>query len=138
MERQDVDAILRRINDQPLQVRELLNSWAAEAHSAGKAFSIRLRPGRRRWEIYRACLELVGLEDADMVRATIALVIPDAAQPAIPIGAAIGSLTIDEAVRLGEMAKAIKTSTPALSYDDDGTVHWADFDARKIARRLAG
>lgn len=109
-------------------VRAVLNQWAAEAHQIGRTFSLKLARTTRRLAIYEAVLALAALidsDDLDMVRATVALVHPDAAQLAVPIGHAIGALTLDQARRLADLASTV-VDTHTLTYQPDGTPVWTD------------
>jgi hypothetical protein len=144
VEAQDVDGITKRIDALDGAVRAVLNTWAGEAHQAGVGFNLRQKPSARRYAIYRACLELAHLIDAEapdddeQVRATVALIVPDAAQPAVPIGQALGALTLDEATRLAGCAAAVRTRHPALTYGDDGRPQWHTGDVKALIRSVAG
>lgn len=116
----DVDALRRRLLALDPVYQSLIGSWSAEANDAGRPVSLRQLPSRRRWSIARAMIFLAPLEDDDVVRACIACVIPDAAQPAVPVGAALSALTVDEAHRLAEIAKAITAGSLSLAFSDDG------------------
>jgi hypothetical protein len=110
------------------QARAVLDVLAKAAKDADRPFSIGAGPSRRRWHIYRALLRLgdhFGAElEADHVRATLALVIPEAAQPAVELGPAIGSLTVDEAMRLVQAAIAVIDQRPAIHIADDASPTW--------------
>lgn len=110
------------------QARALLDSLAKAANAAGHPFSIAAGPNRRRWHIYRALLRLgahfgADLSD-DLIRATLALALPEAAQLGVALGPAIGSLTHDEAQRFVQAAIAVINSDPALHFDDTGAPTW--------------
>lgn len=127
MEPQDVAAVVARVDRLTAEQRAVLNGWAKEANAAGVGFNLRLVPSQRRFEIYRACLrlaELIDGDDLDLCRATVAAVVLDVAQPAVPIGTALGSLTISEAELLVRVAEATRTENPALVYALDGAVTW--------------
>lgn len=123
-----VAELKRRAADLDPQARALLDTLAKAAKEADRPFSIGAGPTRRRWHIYRALLRLAGRFgaelEADHVRATLALVIPDAAQPAVELGPAIGSLTTDEAMRFVQAANAVIAQKPAIQIADDATPHW--------------
>lgn len=113
------------------QAFALLDTLARDAKVGGHPFSLGAGPTVRRWHIYRALLRLgahYGAElEADHIRATLALVIPDAAQLAVGLGPAIGSLTTDEAMRFVQAAVAVIAAAPtAPNIDDNGCPHWAD------------
>jgi hypothetical protein len=127
MEAEDVAAIVALVEALTPEQRATLNGWAKEANAAGVAFNLRLVPSQRRFEIYRACLrlaELIDDDDTDLCRATVAAVIPDVAQPAVPIGTALGSLTIAEAELLVRVAEAARAESPTLRYALDGAITW--------------
>lgn len=126
MDEEDVAAILKKVDDLDPAVRSVLNGWASEAHRAGVGFSIRMKPSQRRFEIYRACLNLAPLAgDADVVLAAIDYVQPDgqAAQLDEPIGLTLGRLTTDEANRLADAAHAVTSGRLVLNFRDDGTAY---------------
>lgn len=112
----------------PPQAKALLDSLAKAARDGEHPFSIGAGPSRRRWHIYRGLLRLAahfGDElEADHIRATLALVLPDAAQPGVALGPAIGSLTIPEAMRFVEAAVAVIGQQPALQIAEDGAPAW--------------
>jgi len=140
----EVAAITDQIEALTAEQRAVLNGWAREANEAGKAFNLRMVPSVRRHAIYRACLELAELieplsntsdddaerqeglaQDLDLCRATVAAVIPTAAFPTVPIGHALGSLTVAEAEQLAAVAVAARNGEAALTYDLEGGVRWA-------------
>lgn len=90
--------------------RARLEGVAREAHDTVGTFNIRVRPTRRRYDIYRALLLWTRLGwDADLVRAGLAMVTGDAAcqQPGIPLGAVVGMLTTEQATAFADMAAAV-------------------------------
>jgi hypothetical protein len=101
---------------------------------ASKTWRAPLGAGRtvRRWHIYRALLRLAAhfgddLHD-DFIRATLAMVLPEAAQPAVELGPAIGSLTLDEAQRFVVAAIAVIAAEPTITFDDAGAPSWLGVD----------
>ena len=50
--------------------------------------------------------------------------LPDAAQPGVALGPAIGSLTLDEAQRFVQAAIAVISTDAALHIDDTGQPRW--------------
>lgn len=125
------DECKRRAKALDPQAFALLDTLAREAKAGGHPFSLGAGPTMRRWHTYRALLRLgahYGAElEADHIRATLALVVPDAAQPAVSLGPAIGTLTVDEAMRFVEAAVAVIAAAPtAPTIDDNGCPHWAD------------
>lgn len=125
------DECKRRAKALNPQAFALLDGLARDAKAGGHPFSLGAGPTVRRWHIYRALLRLgahygAGLQP-DHIRATLALVLPDAAQPAVELGPAIGSLTTDEAMRFVQAAVAVIAVAPiAPTIDDNGGPHWAD------------
>ncbi len=93
---------------------------------AGRGFSLRTLASVRRFEILRAVVELVELITAEddfvfeVVRAVIGIAMGEELQPAHTIGAALGSLAIQAAQRLGELAMALGAGEIPLSFDDAG------------------
>jgi hypothetical protein len=100
-----------------------------EAARAERPFSI-AHPTKRRSHIYWALIRLgqhfgADLEE-DHVRASLALVLPEAAMPGVFLGHALGTLTLDEAKRLSEITTAAVGA--ALTYDDAGRPTWLGVD----------
>lgn len=121
-----------KADELPLQAKAVLGALTKQAHAAGYPFSIGAGRTIRRWHIYRALLRLAGhfgddLTD-DFIRATLALVLPEAAQPAVELGPAIGSLTIDEAQRFVQAAIAVIAANPTITFDDAGVPSWLGVD----------
>jgi hypothetical protein len=52
------------------------------------------------------------------------MVLPEAGQLAVPLGAAIGSLDPTEAARFLDMAIAVTVEDAALQFSDDGSPRW--------------
>lgn len=119
-----VTRLIERIDALPEPVRKQLNVWAAEAHKAGRAFSIKTRPSMRRYQIYKACLGLAEFEDDDLVMASLVSVVPSCIALGPSVGAVLGSLTIDEADELNSLLGSIKRDECALAYDPDGVARW--------------
>ena len=129
----DQHAVVRSKADAlPPQAKAVLGALTKEAHAAGYPFSIGAGRTMRRWHIYRALLRLAAhfgddLE-ADFIRATLAMVLPEAAQPAVELGPAIGSLTLDGAQRFVTAAIAVIRDNPTITFDDAGTPMWLGVD----------
>ncbi len=130
---EDQHATVRaRADALPPQAKAVLGALTKEAHAAGYPFSIGAGRTMRRWHIYRALLRIAAhfgddLE-ADFIRATLAMVLPEAAQPAVELGPAIGSLTLDEAQRFVVAAISVIASEPTLTFDDTGCPMWLGVD----------
>jgi len=122
-----------KADELPPQAKAVLGALTKQAHAAGYPFSIGAGRTIRRWHIYRALLRLAGhfgddLTD-DFIRATLAMVLPEAAQPAVELGPAIGSLTIDEAQRFVQAAIAVIAANPTITFDDaTGAPTWLGVD----------
>lgn len=115
------------------QARALLDAIAKEASAEGRPFSLGAGPTLVRWHVYRALLRLGAHYGADLtaehVRATVAMVLADAAYPGVRVGFAIGSMDIDEAQAFVRAAIAvISAEAPTIHIDDTGTVRWAGVD----------
>lgn len=115
------------------EARAVLDALAKQAAGVGRPFSVGAGPLLRRWHLYRALLRLAARFGAELtedhVRATVAVVLPEAAQPAVPLGPAIGSLDLAEAEALVHAALAVVgADRPAIQTDDTGAVRWAGVD----------
>ena len=78
------------------------DQWAKEANRSGNSISISRTPTRRKAEIVRAVLAWCAFDDAVMREALITVIGDDRVQPGFPVGAILGSLTLDEATRLAD------------------------------------
>lgn len=121
-----------KADELPPQAKAVLGALTKQAHAAGYPFSIGAGRTVRRWHIYRALLRLAAhfgddLHD-DFIRATLAMVLPEAAQPAVELGPAIGSLTLDEAQRFVVAAIAVIAAEPTITFDDAGAPSWLGVD----------
>jgi hypothetical protein len=95
-----VEAIRSTISTLDRVTLSQVNDWAAEAHAADRPFSLSRENARtqRRFEIMRAAIALSPYEP-DVQRAALGFVMGEEVQTTVTIGAALGSLTIDEAKR---------------------------------------
>jgi hypothetical protein len=95
---------------------EIVNDWLVQAEEAGRPWDPRTHRTVRRFEILRAVVawaKVAGDEyvrsalgpDDDIARCALSLVLGTEVQPALTTGAAWGSLTIDEARRMVELAR---------------------------------
>lgn len=123
-----VAEIRKRAGELDPQAKAVLDALAKEANAGGHPFSIGAGPLLRRWHIYRALLRLAAAFAAELddtiIRATLALVLPEAAQPGVRLGPAIGSLTIDEAMRFVQAAIQVIAQDAVLTIDDAGQPKW--------------
>jgi hypothetical protein len=116
----DVDALrgeFARLDD---RLRHDVARWAMEAGRAGRTWTMQKKGpvSRRRWEVSRAALALAALADGDdaIARAALALVLGEDDCQTHPIGALLGTLTIEEADRVAAIAQ-----TCTLTLSDDGS-----------------
>lgn len=98
-------------------------AWIAErtkeASSAKKSISLSQNRTVRRFQIAQALVRLSEFHDADdVVRAFIQLVAPEM-NPTSKIGAVLGGLTLDQALRLQKISDAIDTGVLTLSWDEN-------------------
>lgn len=102
-----------------------LRQLTVEAHDSGHSISIAALPSVRRFEIGRALVAIAeyGWDD-ELARALVAHVTGDDAiqQPGIPLGAAIGLLTIDQAQSLSDLTSRLATSEIVVGCRPDGTL----------------
>ena len=122
----DLKAMVKQLDP---KAYAMFDALAKEAHRAERPFSI-AHPTKRRSHIYWALIRLgqhfgADLEE-DHVRASLALVLPEAAMPGVFLGHALGTLTLDEAKRLSEITTAAVGA--ALTYDDAGRPTWLGVD----------
>lgn len=97
-----------------------LKRWVAEGKRAGRSWRITDHPVTRCRQIYRVAVRLSRwASDDDDVRTAIGVVLCDEVQPSVSVGKALGSLTIDEATRLIDVATALDGGA-AITFDDDG------------------
>jgi len=98
--------------------------WVKQGQEAGRTFSLRGTGGRlthRRSRIISAAVQLARWDcDDESARTAIALVIGEAVQPAVTVGAALGSLTTEEAERLIDVVVALEAGK-TISFSTDGT-----------------
>jgi len=125
----DLDALKSTIAGLSADQQALIGSWTSEAAAAGRTVSLRILASVRRWSIARAMVFLARLDEADVARAAMALVVPDAAQPSIPLGAIFGALSSDEANRLADIALAIPDGPLGIEYADGAVVITGDTSA---------
>jgi hypothetical protein len=85
-----------------------------------RGIAVAVHPSERRWLLARA-LVVLAHHGEEVMRAACALVIPDAAMPAVTIGSAMAAMTIDEATRLLGVAVALDAQELVLGFAADGT-----------------
>jgi hypothetical protein len=107
----------------------ILDTWHNEATTAQRSFSLRGIKSERRAEIICAALDVAAhLHDpsgAELVDAALRAVAGIDRQTGMTVGAALGSLTIDEARRLGELARAFGAGEVQPMTDETGAYRFA-------------
>lgn len=102
--------------------------WVVEGRDGGRPFHMRGAFGKlrqRRARLMAAAIHLARWDcDDDAARTAIGIVIGEAVQPAVTVGVALGSLTIEEADRLMATIAALDAGR-SLTFSDDGTPHLA-------------
>lgn len=105
---EDMIAALRQL---PPATIDTLEDIVGEAYRTVGSISLRPHSGRRRWEIYRAFVNLgrFGWDD-ELVRAALVTVTGDetAADPAISLGVVVGMLGLDQAIAFADLAARIE------------------------------
>ena len=118
--------------------RDGITALAAEAHTAGHSFSVRVQPSMRRVAIGEAlvtiwshcatndkAMEPLDNRARELCRALLEHVIDDPAvlQPAIPLGPVIGSLTCDQALRFNQLADTYANGDVAVMFTNSGRMY---------------
>lgn len=106
----EAQALRDRAQALPADAQQILRWIVTSAASAGYPIRLDDVPSLRRWLIVDALVtHLSHGWNEDTHRALVAAVTddPSVEQPAVPIGAVVGALTIDQARRLGEMTAAL-------------------------------
>lgn len=97
------------------------NRWVLEGQRGSRPFRFSGLQTTRRFHIYRSgARALAYATDDDGVRDLIGVVLGEPVQPAVKVGVALGSLTIEEAKRLADVVDALKAGA-TLTLADDGT-----------------
>jgi hypothetical protein len=114
----DVVTLRRRHAALPKAAKERVDQWVREGAAASRPWgmgkAIDAVP-RRRWECARASIGLARrTEDDEIARGWIALVVGEDAIQTHPVGALIGSLTIEEADQLAALAESHKDFAGAV------------------------
>lgn len=113
--------IARRDNlDPPAQ--QSLDRWAVEGHESDCGFSPRRLCSERRVAIVSAAITLAAWDpDDEAARVALGVVLGQEIQPAFTVGSVLGSLTLDEAKRLGTVARALALGEQTVTFDASGT-----------------
>lgn len=88
--------------------------------AAGTPLGLSTHRSTRRFAIARVVHAWAPFDD-ELARAGLAVVLGEEVQESITTGAAFIALTIDEATRLADMARALEAGSLTPSYGDDGT-----------------
>lgn len=83
----------------------------------------------RRFVITGALIAFADHTDDDLARALISIAIGEEVQPGHDLGDAIGTLTIDEATRLGHLARALNAGSLIPMWESDGVRITGDIQA---------
>ena len=112
--------------------RTWLGSIMAAAKAANRPINMTGAGGKkteRRFIIAGSLLALADHEDDDLARALVSIAIGEEIQPGHDLGDAIGSLTIDEATRLGHLARALNAGSLVPMWEANGVRITGDIDA---------
>ena len=118
-------ALARRFAELDDDARAAILTVTAAADAAGHPLSLKALPSVRRFEIGRALIDLAAYGwDDEVARALVAHVTDDPAveQPGVPLGAAVGRLTIDRARALSDLAARLASSDLVMGCRPDGTL----------------
>lgn len=97
-----------------------LQRWVREGDDAGRSWRITDAPTERRFTIYRGVVRMLAWSLADDdARTVLSIVLGEEVQPAMRVGMALGTLTIDEARRLIDVCDALNSGA-GIRFDDDG------------------
>jgi hypothetical protein len=100
--------------------QELIQRVASEAKTAKRSISLTELPSRRRFAAAKALVAVAVFEDADVVRALVAQVEPDASTE-VTLGHLFGGLSLEQATALQKIAHALDASVLTLGFRADGT-----------------
>lgn len=102
----DIAAMSAHHLEMPLDHRQRIQEWAAEANRAGTPFSLKQKPSKRRFSIARVCFAAVEHHE-DVVRAALSLALGFEVQPVMTTGSALGALTQQEAETCWEILLSV-------------------------------
>lgn len=112
----DIATMARAHDELTGDARQQARAWLTEMAAAGSPLGLSRHRTVRRWTIAWAILVWAPYDD-ELLRAALAVVLGDEVQESITTGAALAALTIDEARRLGDMARALDAGSLRASYD---------------------
>lgn len=121
LDEQTVESLRQLLRRSP--GRSLVAAWAAEAASAGAPISLAAAPYQRRARIMSGAMLAAAADgeaaDSGTARAILEFMIGDQFQPTHTVGQALGTLSLQEAARWEELARAFAEGTAELSFDDN-------------------
>jgi hypothetical protein len=112
--------------------RTWLGAVMAAAKKANRAINMTGAGGKtteRRFIIASSLLALADHADDDLARALLGIAMGEELQPAHELGDAVGALTIDEATRLGHLARALNAGSLVPIWEETGVRITGDIDA---------
>jgi hypothetical protein len=114
----DIAALAKAIDGVTPEISLQIRQWLIEMRDAGHPLRLNEVRSRRRWSIARAVLGLAEFDD-EIARAAFEVV--QGEQPAVPVGVALAAVSIDEAERLADLARALCAGQVVVTYGDDST-----------------
>lgn len=112
--------------------RTWLGAVMAAAKKANRAINMTGAGGKtteRRFIIASSLLALADHADDDLTRSLLSIAMGEELQPAHELGDAVGALTIDEATRLGHLARALNAGSLIPIWESDGVRITGDIEA---------
>jgi hypothetical protein len=112
--------------------RTWLGAVMAAAKKANRAINMTGAGGKtteRRFIIASSLLAIADHADDDLTRSLLSIAMGEELQPAHELGDAVGSLTIDEATRLGHLARALNAGSLIPIWESDGVRITGDINA---------
>ena len=128
----DVEAVNASAKRLTAAGRMWIDATLKEAHRAGRPLRLSGpsgKPTQRRWEIVSALLAIADSEDDGLCRALVSIALGEELQPTVPLGAALGDLSLDEGHTLGQLARAVRFGTLTPLWDESGVTVEGDISA---------
>lgn len=117
----DVEAIRKTVDALDDGDKMWLAAIGVQVAKAGYPVNFAHGQTRRRWSIARALIHLARHADDELTRVLLGVVLGEEVQPAVTLGTAIAALTIDEATRLADLARAVGEPSFSILFNDDGS-----------------
>ena len=117
----EINGLRKAFKDCPDRI--VVDTWIKQSVEAGQSFNVAgpgCSPTMRRRRIIEAAIVWSAHED-DVVRSALSLAIGQEIQPGTTTGAAFGSLSTDEAVRLEFFGESLNDGGMFLTFAEDGT-----------------